>query len=94
LLALAANAIAAQKMVEAGAQRGASGENAFRVTLPEADFIIGPLGIALPNSMMGEITPLMAECVLSSKAKRIILPLVQRHLAIVELAQRHLSELA
>ena len=57
VVALATNAVAAQRMVDAGASRGASGENAFRVSLPSADFILGPLGIALPNSMMGGTEP-------------------------------------
>jgi hypothetical protein len=93
LLALATNAMAAQRMVDAGASRGASGENAFRVSLKVADFILGPLGIVLPNSMMGELTPAMAEAVLSSPAQRILLPMAQSHITIVGLAQRSVNEL-
>jgi Domain of unknown function (DUF3842) len=93
LLALATNAVAAQRMVDSGASRGASGENAFRVCLPEADFVLGPIGIVLPNSMMGELTPAMAEAVFVSRAKKILLPLAQSHLSIVGLADRNVGEL-
>lgn len=93
LVALATNAVAAQRMVDAGADRGASGENAFRVSLADADFVLGPLGIVLPNSMMGELTPAMAEVILASRAKKILLPLAQSHVSIVGLAQRNVGEL-
>ena len=93
LLALGTNAIASQCMVEAGALRGASGENAFRVTLASADFILGPVGIVLADSMMGELSPAMAGAVLSSPARRILLPISQSHVTIVGLAQRSVNEL-
>jgi hypothetical protein len=93
LLALATNAVAAQRMVDSGASRGASGENAFRVCLPDADFVLGPIGIVLPNAMMGELTTAMAEAVFASRAKKILLPLAQSHLSIVGLADRGLGEL-
>ncbi len=57
ILALGANAVATQKMMEARASRGASGENAIRVSIGQADFILAPIGVVIPNSMMGEITP-------------------------------------
>jgi len=93
LAALATNAVAAQRMVDAGAQRGASGENAFRICLADADYVLGPLGIVLPNSMMGELSPAMAEAVFASRAKKILLPLAQSHLSIVGLADRNVGEL-
>jgi hypothetical protein len=93
ILALGTNAVAAQRMVDAGAERGASGENAFRVTLPKADFVLGPLGVALPDAMMGEVTPEMARAVMSSPARKLLLPLSQQHVEIVGLAQRNVADL-
>ena len=93
LLAIATNAVAAQRMSEAGGCRGASGENSFRVSLPEADFIVGPLGIVLPNAMMGEVTTAMAQAVLASRARKILLPLAQSHVSIVGLTERTIGEL-
>ncbi|HEY3375171.1 MAG TPA: DUF3842 family protein [Candidatus Aquicultor sp.] len=77
ILALGTNAIAASNMMRAGANRGASGENAFRVTAPEADVIVGPISILIPNAFMGELTPAMAEYLSLSKARKVLLPLAQ-----------------
>ena len=93
LIALGTNAVATQRMVEAGADRGASGENAFRVSLARADFIIGPIGIILPDSMMGEVSADMCQAVLNAPGKRILLPLNQSHILIAGMAQKNLSEL-
>lgn len=44
---LGTNAIAASNMIKAGANRGVSGENAIKVSVKEADFIIGPVSIVI-----------------------------------------------
>ena len=79
VIALGTNAVATQRMVDAGANRGASGENAIRVSVAMADCIMGPIGIVLPNAMMGEITPAIAESVLAARGKKLLLPLNQPH---------------
>jgi hypothetical protein len=43
------------------------------------DFILGPIGIVLANSLMGEITGLMAEAVLDARGDRILVPIQQDH---------------
>ena len=93
LLALGTNAVATQRMVDAGADRGASGENAIRVSLGAVDFVLGPIGIVLPNAMMGEITPAIAESVLMTAAKKLLLPLNQPHVTIVGVEPRNVSDL-
>jgi hypothetical protein len=79
IIALGANAVATERMMKAGAHRGASGENAIRVSVSLGDFILGPVGIVINNSLMGEITPSMAEAILAAPGKRILIPLVQDH---------------
>ncbi len=93
LFALGANAVATQRMVDAGADRGASGENAIRVSVGSADIVVGPIGIVLANAMMGEITPVMAEAVLMAPAKKLLLPLSQPHVTIVGMEQKNVSDL-
>lgn len=93
LIALGTNAVATQRMIEAGADRGASGENAIKVSAALADFIVGPIGIVLANAMMGEISPAIAEAILSARGKKLLLPLVQSHVVFVGLAQKNLGEL-
>ncbi|MDR3325072.1 MAG: DUF3842 family protein [Spirochaetaceae bacterium] len=80
LIALATNAVALERMLKAGATRGAAGENAIRVVSREADIIVGPIGVIIADSMMGEITAAMASAVLSSPAERILLPLQNEHI--------------
>ena len=93
IFALGANAVATQRMVDAGADKGASGENAIRVSVSCADFILGPIGIVLPNAMMGEITPGIAEAVCGAPGKKLLLPLSQPHVLIVGMAQKNVNEL-
>jgi len=93
ILVLGANAVATQRMVDAGADRGASGENAIRVSVGSADFILGPIGIVLPNAMMGEITPAIAEAVLGASGKKLLLPLSQPHVVIVGISQKNVNDL-
>ena len=45
VLALGTNAIATAQMMKAGANRGASGENAIVRTVARADLIVGPIAI-------------------------------------------------
>jgi len=83
LWALGTNAIATAQMMKAGANRGATGENAIRHSVGQADIIIGPIGILLANAMMGEMTPLMVRAIGESKAVKLILPLTQEPIAVV-----------
>ena len=66
VIALGTNAVATAQMMKARANRGASGENALVCTVPTVDVILGPLSIVLANSMMGELTPRMAEAIASA----------------------------
>ncbi|WP_312523888.1 DUF3842 family protein [Anaerospora sp.] len=90
IIALGTNALATNNMVRAGAARGATGENAVRVSLRKADVVVGPIGIVIPNAMMGEITPQIAEIVASSDAAKILIPVNQNHFSIVGLEAKPL----
>jgi hypothetical protein len=91
IIALGTNGVATERMVKAGAHRGASGENAVRVMVKTASFIMGPIGIVIADSMMGEISPLIAGAVLSAPGERILLPLQQEHFFIAGLEQLPLA---
>ena len=75
--AVGTNVIATQAMMKAGADEAATGENAVIVGCKKADFIVGPVGIAIADSLMGEITPAMAVAVGQSNAIRFLLPMNQ-----------------
>ena len=74
LLCVGTNAMATAAMLKAGAQRGATGENAVRWAAKNADILLAPIALVLKDSMMGEITGDMAASVGSSSAVRILIP--------------------
>ena len=90
LVCVGANAWATQSMVKAGAARGATGENAMKLMARSADIIAGPIGIVIPNALMGEITPGMAEAVAASAARKVLVPVNQGHFEIVGMENRPL----
>ena len=61
-------------MLKAGADFGATGENPCIVNAQDSDIIIGPIGIVMANSLLGEITPAIATAIGASKAYKILLP--------------------
>ena len=75
IIALGTNAMATTLMIKAGANEGASGENAIVLNAAKVDIIIGAIGIIAANSMLGELTPNMAAAIASSKALKILIPL-------------------
>ncbi|MDR0445843.1 MAG: DUF3842 family protein [Oscillospiraceae bacterium] len=75
IIALGTNAMAASVMIKAGADEGASGENAIVVNVPRVDYIVGSVAILAADSMLGEITAKMAAAIARSPAKKILLPL-------------------
>ncbi len=83
LIALGTNAIATANMLKAGANKGASGENAIRHMVGQTDCIIGPISITWANAMLGEVTTAMAAAVTSCRAVKILLPLSQEQIRIV-----------
>lgn len=93
ITALGTNAIATAQMLKARANRGASGENAIVRTVGQADIIVGPVAIVLAHSMMGEMTPRMAEAVTASTAKKLLIPLSQENVEIVGLPRTPLPPL-
>ena len=83
LIGLGTNAMATGAMLKAGANRGASGENAIVQTVKNMDIVVGTLSIVIAHSMMGEVTPRMAEAITSSPALKCLLPLKIQELEIV-----------
>lgn len=105
ITAVGTNSIATQNMLGAGcANQLATGENAVIVACRTAQVIVGPFGITAADSMMGEITPAMANAVASSTAYRVLIPMnlcntyvagvAKGSAAILEDALNHIRELA
>lgn len=75
ITAIGTNSSATAAMLKAGAKQAATGENPVVVACRRADFIIGPIGIVIADSLYGEITPKMAKAVGQSQAVRILIPM-------------------
>lgn len=80
--ALGTNSVATNNMLKAGADIGATGQNAIIRNAGQSDVILGPIAIIAANSMMGELTPEMAVAISSSPARKILIPLNRCNIAI------------
>ena len=96
IIALGTNAAATNQMIKAGADEGATGENAIVCNMPHADVVVGVVGILAANSMMGELTPKMSTAIGASTALKVMLPLNRCHIHVVGLEDlpmgRHIDE--
>lgn len=90
IVALGTNALATSSMLKAGANEGATGENAVVVSAPKADVIIGSLAILAANSMLGELTPAMARAVAESPAQKVLIPLNRCRLSVMGVTSKPL----
>jgi len=74
IYAIGTNSLATSAMLRAGADFGATGEHPVVVNCRNADVVVGPVGIVVADSLVGEITPAMAVAVGQSCAHKVLLP--------------------
>ena len=74
IIALGTNSLATAEMAKAGANLGATGENAIVDIAQIVDLILGPVGIIIADAMNGEITETMASAVSGSLARKLLIP--------------------
>lgn len=75
IMAVGTNSMATSAMMKGGADRVATGENPVVVACRNAQIIVGPVGIAMADALLGEISPTMANAVASSNAHRVLIPM-------------------
>ena len=92
LIAIGTNCMATTAMLRAGADFGATGENPIVYNCKDADIIIGPLGIVVANSFLGEITPKMALAIGESRAQKFLIPINKCNNRIVGMMDLSFSE--
>ena len=92
-IAIGTNSIATANMLKGGAEQGATGENPIVLAAETADLIIGVIGIAIPHSLLGEVTPRMAEAIGKSRAKKLLIPSTRCNNTVVGVTASGLSEL-
>lgn len=93
ITAVGTNPTATTNMLKAGAANGATGENAVKVCARSADIIVGPIGIAIAYSLLGEITPDMAVAIGQSNAKKVLIPINKCNNIIAGTGDKSTSEL-
>lgn len=93
VLAVGTNAIATSAMLKAGADTGATGENAVLVACRTADVIVGPVAILIADALLGEITPVMARAVGQSGVTKLLLPVNQCENIVVGIKDLTLTKL-
>lgn len=75
IYAIGTNSIATATMLKAGADFGATGENPVIRNVMDADVVLGPMGIVVAHSILGEVTPAMAEAVGGCRAPKLLIPM-------------------
>ena len=93
LTAIGTNSLATNAMIKAGAKQAATGENAVIVACRHADVIVGALGIAIADSLFGEITPSMAMAVGQSEATKILIPMNMCNNIVVGVTKQPMAQL-
>ncbi len=93
IIALGTNSAATTSMMKSRANKGATGENAIVWNSGRVDMIIGPLSVAMPDAMLGEVTAKMASAIVSSAARTILLPLNQEGIEVVGVNKEPLPHL-
>lgn len=91
ILAIGTNALATSAMLKAGADFGATGENPVIRGVADADGVLGPVGIVVANSILGEVTPAMAAAVGSCRGKKYLVPMNSCGVIVAGVAEQSLS---
>ena len=92
LTCVGTNALATSAMLKAGADKGATGENPVVRAADRADIIAGPRGIIAANSILGGVTPRMAEAVGGSDAQKILVPVSDCSITVAGVESMKLSD--
>jgi NAD(P)-dependent dehydrogenase (short-subunit alcohol dehydrogenase family) len=91
VLALGTNATATDRMLKAGADEGATGENAIVHNVKNVDIIAGVIAILNANALMGELSPKIAEAIGASPAFKVLLPINRCGIHVVSVREASLS---
>ncbi len=91
IVALGTNATATGQMLRAGADDGATGENAIVHNMQFVDVVVGVIAIINANSMMGEMSPKMAQAIGESRAYKVLLPINRCNIHVVSVEEAPLA---
>lgn len=93
ILALGTNALATAAMLKAGANEGATGQDAILYNVERVELIVGSLSIIVAHSMLGELNPIMAAAIGGSRAEKLLLPMHRTNIELVGVKSEPLPHL-
>lgn len=93
IIGLGLNETAAQVMWKAGAKFVGVGEQAIQHTVLAADVILASLNVVLPGSMLGEVTPGMADAILRAPGRKLLLPINRAKVEVMGVESQTLESL-
>lgn len=92
VIGVGTNSMATNNLKKGGADAIATGENAVVYNAKNADIIIGPIGISYPNSMYGEISPIMSQAINESEATKYLIPISKCNTHVIGVEKKSIPE--
>ncbi len=93
IVGLGTNVVAAEAMRQAGASSVVTGNKPIMDAVAKAQVVVGTLNAVLPGAMMGEITLEIATALLSSRAKKVLLPVNRSQIEVIGSEDQTLDQL-
>jgi hypothetical protein len=93
IIGLGLNGASAGAMARAGATYIETAPHMIPRCLCKADLIVGSLSLLMPGDMSGEVTTVLANALLVSPAKKMLLPINQRNVEVIGAEGRTLDAL-
>lgn len=94
LLALGTNSLATSAMLRAGADEGATGENAICYSAGRCDIIAAPIGMLAANALHGEVSPAIAAAIGGADARKVFVPSARCNIDVAGTQQMTLAQYA
>ena len=91
--AIGTNSTATSNMLKGGADEAATGENAVVVGCKQADVIVGPIGIIIPDALLGEVSAKMAQAIAQASAEKILIPMNKCDVLVAGVSDKPTGEL-
>jgi uncharacterized protein DUF3842 len=83
IIALGTNEVATEAMRQEGVSQSGTGEQRIKQAVSTVDVILASLNLVIPGSMLGEVTPGIAEAILNAPGRKLLLPINRAKVEVV-----------
>jgi hypothetical protein len=83
IIALGTNEVATEAMRKEGVSQSGTGEQTIKQAMPRVDIILASLNVVIPGSMLGEVTPGIADAILKAPGRKLLLPINRAKVEVV-----------